>query len=103
MTVAALLAVAIGVVIPLLVSLITKLNASAKLKSMLSAVLAAIASGISGALATPPQGTGQWEQVGISVAIAIGSAVLSYLGLWKPTGAAAAIDRATPNFGLGAP
>ncbi|HEY5024717.1 MAG TPA: hypothetical protein VII76_07055 [Acidimicrobiales bacterium] len=96
-----LLAIAIGVVIPGLTALLAKLNASAQVKVLLTALLAGIAGGLAGAYAHPPVGLGQWVPILESIASAWGSAIASYFGLWKPTGAAPAVAQATARFGFG--
>jgi hypothetical protein len=80
-----------GILIPLVVGWLTHLHASSKLKAILNFVLSAIAGGLSVALAT--NGT-----VVLSTFI---TSIVTYYGLWKPTGWAASVQQT--GLDLGAP
>lgn len=90
----------VGVIVPFITALLTKVSAHPGLKGFVTLVL----SGITGTVAVLT--TNQGHAITVKeLVLAIGSAwfmaVGSYLGLWKPTGAAPALHQATGNFGIG--
>ena len=97
----ALITLLLGVVVPGLTALITKDTASVRLKALLSALLAAVAGGLTGYITTPPANVHQWETVLLGIGFAWITAGVAYLTGWKPTGAAAYIDRKTHKVGFG--
>jgi hypothetical protein len=101
MNTASLLALILGTIIPAATALIAKQHASPKIKALLNAMLSAIAGGLSGAFLAPPHGIAQWEQIVYTVLLAWISAGAAYITGYVPTGAAAAISKATANFGIG--
>lgn len=93
------LAFASGVVIPVLVGLLTKLNASSGVKAALNAFLSAVAGAV--IVATQQNGSVDLGHVVIGIAETWVVSVSTYYGFLKPTGAAAAVHKATASFGLG--
>ena len=91
----------VGTVLPGLTALVTHENASPRVKALLTAVLAGATGAVSGFLITPPHGWAQWQQVVSAIAVAWITAVISYLGGWKPTGAAGFVARKSARFGIG--
>lgn len=90
-----------GPLIGLLVGLITKLNASAGVKAVANLLLSAAA----GTLVQFTTNTGS-ETISDYVIVCGMTWVTSlstYLGFWKPTKVADAIQNATPNVGIGSP
>lgn len=92
---AQLIAVLAGVVVPILVGVLAKANAGAGLKAVLNAGLSGLAGALAGAVA------GDFKSFLIAWGSTWAVSVASYYGLWKPTGAAGAVQGATANVGLG--
>ena len=83
--------------IPLAVGLLTKLNASPTVKQVLTLVLSSITGLVT--TATQADGTAVISATSAQYALlALGIAIVSYLGIYKPQGANA---RLAPNSGLG--
>lgn len=91
----------LGTLIPIITALVVKDVASPGIKATVNAVLAAI----TGALVVALQAGGilNWQSLAVSVAITVGTAVIAYFGLLKPTGVTGAISSSTANFGIGTP
>lgn len=94
---AQLISVLTGVIIPLLVGVLTKMNAASAVKSICNAGLSALGS----VLATMQLDAWSWKWFVISWMSTFTVSIASYYGLWKPTGAAPAVQNATANVGLG--
>jgi hypothetical protein len=92
-----LLAVVVGVVLPALVALVTKHFTSSGFKSLTLLFLAVVSS-----VLTPLVGSGTFDLNAVLTAFAttFGTAVLTYYGLLKPTGATEAIATRVPG-GIG--
>jgi hypothetical protein len=95
------LSILAGVVIPILVGVITKLHASRTVKAILNFGLSATAGGVAAALAADPPGSVHLREWVLNIAVAWVVSVATYYGLWKPTGAAGAVQTATAGFGVG--
>lgn len=93
----------IGTVLPGLTALITHESASARIKALLTALFAGVTGALAGFLITPPHGWVEWQQVVSAIAVAWITAIISYVGGWKPTGASVYVARKTARFGLGRP
>lgn len=91
----------VGTLLPALTAFVTRENATPKVKALLTALISGVTGAVSGFLITPPSGWSQWEQVIGTIAVTWAMAAVSYFFGWKPTGAAAAIARATASFGVG--
>ncbi len=92
------LSILLGVALPVLVALLTKVHASSRTKAVLNAGLAAVA----GALAlVVPGATIDLKALLVSVGIAWASSMVTYLGIYKPSGATDAVQWRTGSFGLG--
>ena len=91
----------LGAAVPLLVGVLAKTNASSTIKALLNFGLSAIA----GAVATAVQ-AGNGVNVGDFI-VGIGTtwflSIISYYGMWRPTGASETVQSATANIGIGAP
>lgn len=89
----------VGAAVPLLVGLVTKWKASARLKAIFNLGLSAIA----GAVATAIQSKGSVDatQWFVGIGTTWGISILSYYGLWKPTGTAQTVESKTANIGVG--
>lgn len=90
-----------GTVVPLLVGLLAKRNASASVKAILNLGLSAIA----GALATVIQANGHLDVGAFVTGMGVTwlTSIVSYYGLWKPTGTADRVQELAPNVGIGKP
>lgn len=92
----------VGVIIPPITAFLTKQAAHPGLKGFVTMLL----SGVAGTVAVLTTNAGHAitvRELVLAIGSAWGLAVMSYLGLWRPTGAAPAIARATPQFGIGGP
>jgi len=88
-----------GSLVPLLTGVLSKIDASSKVKSILNLGLSLV----SGLLAYGLAHSGGFDLAGATTAMIstyLASGV-SYQNLWKPTGAAPAIQEATANVGVG--
>lgn len=94
---AQLITVMVGVVIPLMVGVLAKAQASSQVKALLNAGL----TGLGGALAAAQLDHWAWKGFFISWGSTWVMSVGSYYGLLKPSGAAAAVQGATANVGIG--
>ncbi len=90
-----------GVVIPLLVGLVTRLNASGGVKAVLNAGLSALAGVVS--VWIELDGSLVLKTALISFLSTWGISILTYYGLYKPTGVTASLQSATARFGIGKP
>lgn len=89
-----------GTIVPLLTAVITKLRAPSHLKSIVNLAISALA----GVVAYGIAHEGAFDVMGLvsaGVTTYLASGV-SYQNLWKPTGAALAVQKATAGIGLGA-
>lgn len=93
------LTVLIAVVLPLLTGLVTKSTASPKLKALTLLSLTLIATAIQQLIDV--NGVVNLRTFLANFAVTWLIAIVTYLGLLKPIGAAAKVQNATPNFGLG--
>jgi hypothetical protein len=91
------LAIVVGVVLPALVALVTKELASSKFKNTVLLALSAAS-----AVLIPLLGSDTFDVQAVvtSFVTIFGTSVLTYLGVYKPQGATAAIQAAIPG-GLG--
>lgn len=91
------LSIVVGALLPAVVALVTNTLASSRFKSLTLLALSALAG-----VLTPLVGssTFNWQEVLASFAATFGTAVLTYYGLLKPTGATQAIGEAIPG-GIG--
>lgn len=89
----------LGVAIPLLVGLVTKLRASSGTKAVMNAGLSAVAGGLGAALAA--SGRVDLKTVLLGVLTTWGTSILTYYGLWKPTGVSSNLQEVTANIGVG--
>jgi hypothetical protein len=89
----------LGLLIPLLIVLVTKEVADQRIRAVLSLVLAAAA----GVTATLVAADGGWDWSGFFNAWlnAFIVSLVSYLGVYKPTGIAPALASATADVGIG--
>lgn len=101
MSLALLWSLAVGTILPGLTALLTKEKLSPKLKTLFQALLAGVTGAVSGFLINPPAGTSQWEQIAGAILVSWVSAGATFVTGWQPTGAVAAITKATANFGIG--
>ena len=88
------------VLIPLLTGLVTKKLASSRLKSIVTTALSILTGALNGVL----QNNGSIPDLDrwvTDMVIAFVIATASYYGLWKPSGAAAAVQNIKPNTGIG--
>lgn len=94
---ATMVAILAGAVIPLLTGLVTKLSASPGLKGLLSLLLSVVVAFIS-QFVIATDGTFEIETAVVYLFVSFTSAIASYYGVWKPTGATTHL---APNSGLG--
>lgn len=92
------LSILTGIVVPLLVAVVVKIDAPPAVKAITNALLAGVAAWLATVI---PGTTLSWKTAITSIGIAWASSVISYFGLWKPTGATDSIAGATSNFGIG--
>jgi hypothetical protein len=83
----------IGVVIPALVSLITRSSTDARVKAIFTALLSAVAGVAQGFLDTPPDQVWQWQVAVFYGIVTFITAISTYFGLLRPTGAADVLQR----------
>ena len=95
----ATLALLSGAVIPLLVGVVTKLTAPSSVKAIINLVLSAGAGGVS--YLVNNSGAGRWQEVVTAALLAYMSSGVTFHNLWKPTGAAPAVQEATASVGVG--
>lgn len=89
-----ILTLLVGTVLPLLVGLVNKETASAGAKAVWLAVLSALGGVGSSALDAANAGTvWDWRTAVVTAITTFLIAVGMHFGLWKPTGAAAAVQR----------
>ena len=93
----------VGTVIPLLVNVVAKSTATPGLKAIISLVLSVVASVINVFVQADGSATFDLQTFVITLGSTFLVAVMSYLGLWKPTGVSGSIASGTANFGLGKP
>src|SRR4249920_3664961 len=96
---AATVASFLAIIIPALTALVTKWNVSTQVRTIVAFVLSA-AAGAVGTLVQPDGGF-NWQTFGLTTLYAFIVQVALYVGVYKPQHIAAAIAKATPNFGLG--
>jgi hypothetical protein len=94
-----LLQIGSGILIPLVVGFITKVHAPKWLKAVLNLVLSAIAGALSTALAS--NGNVLLSTWALGIIQTFVTSIVSYYGLWKPSGAAAAVQGVAPDSGIG--
>lgn len=90
---------AVGVLIPLLVGLLTKLEAPSGLKAVLNLALSAVGGALATAIAA--EGNVVLEEWVVGIGMTWLASIVSYSGLWVPTGAAPKVQEATRDFGIG--
>lgn len=93
------LAFVIGSVVPLVTAVAARLKASSPVKALLNLVLC-IAGGVLAAFQANPGGL-TWLQIAQAVIATYLASGVTYSHLWKPTGVAPAIQRATRSVGIG--
>lgn len=84
----------VGVVLPLLTGLVTKVATSPSVKAIVLLLLSGVTSVLSGFLASLNGGTP--FNLGTTLVAALGTFLVGvgmYVGIWKPTGAAVALQR----------
>lgn len=84
----------VGVVLPLLTGLVTKVATSPAVKAVVLLVLSGVTSVLTGFLASLTGGAP--FELGTAVVAALGTFLVGvgmYFGIWKPTGAAVALQR----------
>lgn len=87
-----------GVVIPILTGLVTKAHASSAVKGLANTALSVVAASL---VVAVEHGLHLDAHLGISAFMVFIASTTSYKTVWKPTGAAAAIQNATASFGIG--
>lgn len=92
-----LLSALIGIVIPLVVALVTKLSLDSRIKAILSIILSAIGGTL--VQVNNNGGTFDWKQALVATAVTAGTAIVSYVGAWKPVLDPNAV--LAPNRGIG--
>jgi hypothetical protein len=90
----------VGTAVPLLVALLAKWHAPANLKAILNLLLSAVGGALITLVAAGGATDDVWTWV-LSIAMTWVSSIVSYYGLWKPTGTAPAIGTATAQVGVG--
>jgi hypothetical protein len=90
----------LGVLVPLIVALITKRFASSAVKSIANVVLSALAGVVAPVIAGDkvPNSIGELFNAILNAFIV---SIVAYYGLFKPTGATAAVASGTAGFGIG--
>lgn len=96
----AFLVLVVGSVMPFLTSLLTKSGASSKLKGVLNLVLSVVG-GIAAAFLSAGDAGLTTYQILTAGFAAYAAGQILYTGVWRPTGATAALNNATSTFGLG--
>lgn len=89
-----------GSLVPLLTALVTKLNAGSRLKALVNLGLSIVA-GVVAYLVTVDGSTTVLGLLTAVISTYLASGV-TYSNLWKPTGAAPALQSATADTGIGA-
>lgn len=89
----------LGWMIPLVVGVVTKKWANAGVKAVTNLALSAVVGGI--AVATEANGHVMLKTWLFNIVATFLQSIVAYYGLWKPTGAAPALQEATASFGLG--
>lgn len=92
------LSILTGIVVPLLVAVVVKIDAPPAVKAITNGLLAAVAAWLANVIPGAPI---SWKTAITTIGIAWASSVVSYFGLWKPTGTTDGIAAATSNFGIG--
>lgn len=90
----------VGFLLPVLTDLITKSKAGSTVKAIVNLLLAA-AGGVVVTYSTVGFTDGNWRIIVTNIAITFGTSLLSFFGVWKPTGTSDAIQKSTPKFGIG--
>lgn len=90
----------VGAIIPLAVALLAKWHASATLKAILNLGLSAVGGAVVTLAAAGGQTDDLWTWV-LNIGITWLMSIVSYYGLWKPTGTAPALGTATAQVGIG--
>lgn len=91
----------IAVLVPLLTALTTKLFADARIKALVNLALSAVVAVLGSLAAVDGFVDLNPRLVLVNFFAAWGTSVVSYYGLWRPTGVADRVGEATENFGLG--
>jgi carbon starvation protein CstA len=91
-------AIVAGFLIPLAVGLLTKVSAPDRVKAVAGIVLAAVAALITQAT-TADGGAVISQEMVVTWALALGTSIASYLGVWKPV--ANINDHLLPDKGIG--
>lgn len=90
----------VGFLIPVLTALVAKKVASSGLKSVVTLVLSALTATIATIVAADGHGFA-WQAFVNAFLNTFGPAIVTYYGLWKPTGLAGTVAQATQGFGVG--
>lgn len=93
------LTVVVGTAIPLLTAAVTKAFADSRLKAGVTLALSILAG--AGSYLIDHNGSAEWSDLFANIGSTYSAAILTYIGLWRPTGAAPAIAAATMDTGLG--
>lgn len=89
-----------GIAIPFLTGFITKQAASAAVKAWTTAVLSFVA-GVVDLLIVDYGTQPNWKLIIFSVIGTLVTSNAAYVGLWRPSGAAPAVQAATKDIGIG--
>lgn len=91
----------LGLALPALVALLTKYDVVAKVRIWVNMALSALAGAAS--LIVASDGSYGWTAWLLSSLAAFLTSIIAYVGVYKPTGAAASVAAKTENFGVGTP
>ena len=94
-----LLTILSGVVIPLVVGLVTKKATSASFKLVVNMTASAVIGGITTAISTG--GAVELRKWVVGMVVTWAMSLMSYYGLWKPSGVAGIVQDVAPEMGLG--
>lgn len=95
----AVLTFLVGTVVPLVTGLVTKLRSSSRLKAMTNLVLSVL--GGVGAWLINAEGKTTVGGLASAIVTTYLASGVSYQNLWKPTGAAQAVQEVAPESGIG--
>lgn len=92
----------VGIVLPLVTGVVTKLRADSAVKAVANALLVVVTAALTTLVTEPEAGIPLYDFL-YSLFFAGVASGASYAHLWKPTGIAEQVQRATARFGLGDP
>jgi hypothetical protein len=93
----------IGLGIPALIAFVTKESLNAHAKVLLLLFLTTVSGALTAAVGNLPPDLNAWEHVAFNIFITFAAAGIADVSGWTPSGAKAAIHRASSSFGLGPP